>query len=336
MRSDLIARSLPGSDVDGLRRALLIAIACLPAVARAAAPARIAWLAPGTAGKQGHYVEAFRLGMRENGLAEGRDYVLDVQYAEGHYERFPAMADAALKRDPAVVIAVAVPAVRILQKATRTVPIVFVSTTDPVGSGLVASLARPGGNTTGICNQAEESVTKYIDLLREALPPAKRVAVLLNTANSANVKSFERVREFAQGLAITAEPFGAATPEELNAAFRAIAQYRPDALLMIADSMLFETHERIVAFALQERIATIAPTPEHGESGMLLAYGASRPEMYRRAAAYVRRILAGAKPADLPVEQPTRFDLVINQRTAKTLGVRIPNTVLLRADRVID
>jgi putative ABC transport system substrate-binding protein len=331
-----MAQRADPTGADPLRRALLAALACLPVAARAAVPARIAWLAPGTADKQGHYVEAFRQGMRDNGLVEGRDYLLEVQYAEGHYERFPAMADAALKRDPAVVIAVAVPAVRILQKATRSVPIVFISTTDPVGSGLVASLAHPGGNTTGICNQAEESVTKYVDLVREALPQATRVAVLINAANSANQKSFERVRDFARGSGIAAEPFGAATPEELAGTFRTIAQYRPDALLMIADSMLFDAHERIVAFALKERIATIAPTPEHGASGMLLAYGASRPEMYRRAATYVRKILAGAKPADLPVEQPTRFDLVVNQRTARALGVQIPRSVLMRADQVID
>jgi len=326
----------PASGVDGLRRTLLGAIAALPLVARAAAPARVAWLAPGTVAKQGHYVEAFRQGMRENGLVEGRDYLLDVQYAEGHYERFPAMIEAALKQAPAVIIGVTVPSIRAAQKATRTIPIVFISTTDPVGSGLIAGLAHPGGNTTGVSNQAEDSVTKYIDLLREALPQATRVAVLINAANSANQKSFERVRDFARGSGIAAEPFGAATPDELPATFRTIAQYRPDALLMIADSMLFDAHERIVAFALQERIATIAPTPEHGASGMLLAYGASRPEMYRRAATYVRKILAGAKPADLPVEQPTRFELVVNQKTARALGVQIPRSVLLRADQVID
>jgi putative ABC transport system substrate-binding protein len=304
--------------------------------ARAAPPARIAWLAPGSAAMQGHYVVSFREGMRENGLQEGRDYVLDVQYADGHYERFPAMVEAALQRDPAVMILVAIPSVRAAQRATRTVPIVFVSTTDPVGSGLVASLAQPGGNTTGISNQSEDAVTKYVDLLREALPQARRIAVLLNAANPGNVTQYQRLRGFAQDFGMTLEAFEVRTPEELDAAFQAIARYRPDVLLMIADSMLFQIHERIVAFALKERVPTIAPTPEHGESGMLFAYGASRPEMYRRAATYVRKILAGARPADLPVEQPTRFELAINLKTARALGIKVPQAILLRADRVIE
>jgi putative ABC transport system substrate-binding protein len=331
-----MVRSLRSDKIDCRRRALLLALAGTPALAWGAQPARIAWVAPGGAAKQGHYVDAFRQGMRDNGLIEGRDYVIDVQYAEGHYERFPAMVEAALKREPAAMIMVAVPSVRAAQRATRTVPIVFVSTTDPVGSGLVASLAHPGGNTTGITNQAEDAVTKYIDLLREAFPQARRIGVLLNPDNPANPRQFGRLRGFAQGFGVTADAFEVRNPEELDATFAAVARHRPDALLMIADSMLFETHERIVAFALKERLPTIAPTPEHGASGMLLAYGASRPEMYRRAATYVTKILAGAKPADLPVEQPTRFELVVNLRTAAALGVKIPQPLLLRADRVID
>jgi putative ABC transport system substrate-binding protein len=332
----MLVRPPLGNPVNRLRRVLLVALAALPAVARAAPPARVAWLAPGSAAKQGHYVVAFREGMRENGLQEGRDYVLDVQYADGHYERFPAMVEAALQRDPAVMIMVAIPSVRAAQRATRTVPIVFVSTTDPVGSGLVASLAQPGGNTTGISNQAEDAVTKYVDLLREALPQARRIAVLLNPANPGNVAQYQRLRGFAPEFGMTLEAFEARTPEELDAAFQAIARYRPDVLLMIADSMLFQIHERIVAFALKERLPTIAPTPEHGESGMLFAYGASRPEMYRRAATYVRKILAGARPADLPVEQPTRFELAVNLKTARALGIKVPQAILLRADRVIE
>ncbi|MBR0939030.1 ABC transporter substrate-binding protein [Bradyrhizobium jicamae] len=319
--------------VDRKRRGLLFALAYAPATARAEQPRRIAWLGPGSAEKQGHYVTSFKDGMRENNLFEGRDYILDVQYAEGHYDRFPAMVQAALGRDPAVIIVVTVASVRAAQLATRGVPIVFISTNDPVGSGLVASLARPGGNTTGISNQGE---SKYVDLLRDALPQARRVAVLMNPSNPSNPRLFQQLRETAQTLGITANAFEVLAPEQLDAAFKSIASFRPDALLMISDAVLFETHERIAAFALEERVPTIAPSPEQAEAGMLFGYGTSRPEMYRHAGTYVKKILAGAKPADLPIEQPTRFELVVNLKIAKALGLTIPETLLAIADKVIE
>jgi putative ABC transport system substrate-binding protein len=319
-----------------IRRALVVALTAFPVAGVAAPPPRIAWFSPGTAENQGHYETAFKQGMRDNGLAEGRDYVLEVQYAAGHYERFPSMIAEALARQPAVLVGVTIPSIKAAQQATRSVPIVFISTTDPVGNGLVASLSRPGGNTTGVSNQAQSAITKYVDLVREALPSARRIAVLLNPANTFSVGQFELLRAFAQEGGMSAAPFEARTPEDLDATFAAIARHRPDVLLLIADSMLFEVHKRIVAFAREQRLPTIAPTPEHGASGMLFAYGASRPEMYRRAATYVARILNGARPADLPVEQPTRFELVVNLRTAEALAVKVPYSVMLRADRVIE
>jgi putative ABC transport system substrate-binding protein len=321
---------------DRRRRALLFALAFAPSIARADQLQRIAWLSPGSAEEQGHYIASFKEGMRENNLHEGKDYILDVQYAEGHYDRFPAMVEVALGRDPAVIIVVTIASVQAAQRATRSIPIVFISTNDPVGSGLVASLARPGGNVTGISNEAEDAVTKYVDLLRDALPQARRVAVLMNPNNPSNPKLFQRLRARAQNLGITANAFEALTPEALDAAFQAIVRFRPDALLMISDAMLFDTKERIATFALQERMPTIAPSPEQAESGMLFAYGTSRPEMYRHAATYVKKILAGVNPADLPVEQPTRFDLVVNLKTAKALGLNVPEPVLARANRVIE
>jgi putative ABC transport system substrate-binding protein len=205
-----------------------------------------------------------------------------------------------------------------------------------VGSGLVASLAKPGGNTTGVSNQAEDAATKYIELAREALPQARRLALLFNAGNTSNTRQFELMRGFARDRGMAVEPFGIRAPEELEQAFGSIARYRPDALVMVADSMLFDVHRRIAAFALKEMLPTIAPTPEHGEAGMLFAYGASRPEMYRRAAVYVKKILSGAKPADLPVEQPTRLELVVNLKTAAALRLKVPHGILLRADRVIE
>ncbi len=318
------------------RRELLVALAFVPAVARAEQPKRVAWLSPGSAEKQGHYIASFKRGMGENNLVEGRDYVLDLQYAAGHYDRFPAMVEAALARGPAVIIVVTIASVQAAQQATRTVPIVFISTNDPVGSGLVATLARPGGNTTGISNQAEDAVYKYVDLLRDALPQARRVAVLMDPGNPSNPRLFQRVRSAAQNLGITATAFEALAPEGLDAAFQSIARFRPDALLMIPDAMLFETHGRIAAFALEQRLPTIAPSSEQADAGMLFGYGTSRPEMYRHAATYVKKILAGVKPADLPVEQPTQFELVVNLKTARALGVTLPPTLLARANRVIE
>ena len=302
----------------------------------AEAPARIAWIGPSDAAGQALYIAAFKEGMRANGMVDGKNYFVDAQYADGHYDRFPAMVAAALKRDPAVIIAITIASVRAGQEATRTVPIVFVSTNDPVGSGLIANLARPGGNTTGISNQAEDVIVKYVELLRDTLPQTKRIAVLLNPGNPSNPRMFERVRAAAQGYGISAAAYEAASPEAIDPALERIARQRPDALLMNSDAMLFQHRQRIAAFALNERLPSISPSPENAEAGFLLAYGADRPDMYRRAAAYVKKILAGAKPGDLPVEQPTKFTLVINLKTAKALGLTVPQSLLLRADAVIE
>ena len=321
------------------RRNLLFALGAsalaVAAPMRAQALPRIAWIGPSDAAGQVRYIAAFKEGMRENGLLDGKDYVLDAQYADGHYDRFPAMVDAALKRDPALIVVITIASVRAAQQATKAVPIVFVSTNDPLGSGLVASLARPGGNTTGISNQAEDVIVKYVELLREALPQTKRVAVLLNPGNPSNLRMFERVRGSAHDRGISVTAYEAGSPEAIDAALERIARQRPDALLPNSDAMLLQYRDRIAAFALKERLPSIGTSPETAKSGYLLAYGANRPDMYRRAATYARKILAGAKPADLPVEQPTKFELVINLKTAKALGVTIPQSLLLSADEVI-
>ena len=315
---------------------LAIALTLATAVASAQpSPARIAWIGPSDAAGQAKYIASFKDGMSDNGLVEGRNYVLDAQYADGHYDRFPAMIDAALKRDPALIMAITIASVRAAQLATNSVPIVFMSTNDPVGSGLVASLARPGGNTTGISNQAEDVIVKYVELVHATLPRAKRVAVLLNPDNPSNQRMFELVRAAADASGMTAVAYEAASPEAIDSALDAIARQRPDALIQNSDAMLIQHRDRIAAFALKQRIPAIGTSPEAADSGYLLAYGADRLEIYRRAANYARKILAGARPADLPVEQPTRFKLIINLKTAKALGLTIPQSLLLRADEVI-
>ena len=316
--------------------ALLIALCGIgQAQTRGSTPALIAWVWPGSAENSVAFLSAFRQGMRENGLSEGKHFVIEQRFGEGRYERFPALVDELLKHDPAVIMVVTIASVQAAQKATRTVPIVFVSTNDPVGSGLVDSLARPGGNTTGVSNQNEDVIPKYLELVRETLPRASRIAVLSNPGNRSNPKMSARVRDLAAGFGIAARVFEATSPEGLDAALSAMAEYRPDAMLTVPDSLFNDQRDRVGAFTLKNRIPTFTQQSEMVVSGSLMSYGTQRRELYRRAATYVKKILAGAKPADLPVEQPTEFELVINLKTAKALGLTIPQSLLLRADEVI-
>jgi putative ABC transport system substrate-binding protein len=309
---------------------LLIAVPCW-----AQAPSRIAFLWPGSPEGSAVSLAAFREGMRENGMVEGTDYVLDERYASGKYEQLPALAGELVKRNPAILMASVIAGVRAAQQATKTVPIIFVASNDPVGSGLVASLAHPGGNTTGFTSQNEDASNKNIELLREVLPRASRIAVLSNPKNPTNPKMFERMRIAASTLGITARAFEAASPEGLAAAFSAITQYRPDALVVLGEAMFYDQRGPISKFATSQKIPTIAVYSEFVTSGCLMSFGVNRPELYRRSTIYVKKILEGAKPADLPVEQPTKFELAVNLKTAKELGITVPQSVVLRADEVI-
>ncbi len=313
--------------------ALVLALLAAPSWAQA--PPRIAWLWPGTPEGQAPAVSAFKDGMRENGLVEGKDYALDERYAAGRYDRCPALVDELLTREPAILMANTIASVQAAQRATKTVPIIFVNTNDPVGSGLVPSLAHPGGNTTGLSTQNEDVVEKYVELLHEVLPHASRLAVLSNPDNPSCPRMFERVRAAATALGITARAFEVTSPNGLKPVFSAITQYRPDALLVLPDAMFYDQRAPICAFATKQRIPAFVKDDESVTAGCLLSYGSSRREVFRRSAIYVKKILAGAKPTDLPVEQPTKFDLVINLKTAKALGLTIPQSLLMRADEVI-
>ena len=301
-----------------------------------APPARIGILLSFSAAASATRLAAFKQGMRENGLIEGKHYVLDLVSADGQSERFPALVKDLLQRAPAVIMVAAIVATRAAQQATRTVPIVMITATDPVGSGLVASLARPGGNTTGLSNQVEDTTAKYVEFVREALPRAKRIALLINPGNPSHPKLGEQVSAAALKFGIETHAFEAATPAALEATFAAIARQRPDALVVMLDAMLIGEHQRISAFALKHRIAAFGSPAEFAEAGSLLSYGPSSLDMYRRSATYVKKILAGAKPADLPIEQPTKFEMVINLKTAKALGIKIPYALLIQAERVIE
>lgn len=323
-------------NLRALLAAALLLLSALTPPATAQTPPRIAFIGPSSAAYTAPRLAAFRDGMRDNGLVEGKHYVIEARFADGDYARFPALTRELLQRNPAVILTPTIASVRVAQQASSTVPIVFPSLNDPVGSGVVASLARPGGNTTGLSTQAEDIMAKYMEFVRETLPRAKRVAVLLNPGNPSHPKMFEQVRTVAGGFGINVRAFETATPAALEAAFTAMAQHRPDALVVVRDAMLQDLHARISAFGLKSRIAVFGPTSEYVDSGSLLAYASSPIDMYRRSATYVAKILAGAKPADLPVEQPTIFEMVINLRTAKALGIKFPQTVLLRAERVVE
>ncbi len=299
------------------------------------APARIAWLGPGTASSDRPNRDAFKLGLQENGLREGRDYVLDDRYADGHYERFPEITREMLARQPAVLVVATISSVRAAQQLTKTVPIIFATLNDPVAAGLVASLARPGGNTTGISNLAEDPTGKLLETLRAAAPKVKRIGVLINPKNPSNLTMLGTTRTIGTTLGLTILEAELAQPEQLETVFAALVKQKPGALLVHSDAMVNGLRERISALALKHHLPGIG-VPEFVETGLLLGFGSSRTDNHRHAATYVKKILGGAKPADLPVEQASRAVLWANLKTAKALGIALPEAILLRADKVIE
>jgi putative ABC transport system substrate-binding protein len=310
-----------------------------PGAARAQQPARpvIGFLVSGSADSFAIFVDAFKQGMRDNGLVEDRDYILDLRFADGDYSRFPTLAAETVQRKPAAIIVTTISAARAAQRATATIPIVMTGLIDPVGLGLVASLARPGGNTTGLSNMAQDVMPKLVEILRAALSTIRVIAILFNPTNPANRELMSKeIPLQANSIGVTIRPVEFRGAAELEATFAALAQQRPEALVVVSDAALYDLRERISALALRHRIPTIAYVPEFTDVGALMSYGPPRRAMYRRSADYVKKILAGAKPADLPVEQPTQIELSINLQTAKTLGISIPDGLLARADRVIE
>jgi putative tryptophan/tyrosine transport system substrate-binding protein len=307
-----------------------------PAFGQAQQPARLAWIEPGAAATSTKYVAALRGGLTDNGLVEGRDYLLEMFFADGDYRRFPALTQAALARSPAILLVVTIASVRAAQQATKTVPIVFMSTNDPVGAGLIDSLARPGGNTTGVATMGDDTATKLVELVQSILPNARRLAMLINPLNATNRPIFEKVRAAGSTVGLDVRAIEVSAPEGLAAAFGSPAAARPDALLVGLDALLIQLASQIAALGLDRRIAVLGPSREQTVAGGLLSYGPLASDLVRRSAYYVKRILAGAKPADLPVEQPTRFELVINLNTAKAIDLTLPPALLARADEVIE
>jgi putative tryptophan/tyrosine transport system substrate-binding protein len=278
----------------------------------------------------------FVLGMRDLGYNEGRDYMLEVRYAAGRMESFEAFAKELVELPVDLIVAGGEAAIRAAKRATTQIPIVMTLSADPVGSGLVANLAHPGGNLTGMSALASDLAGKRVELLKELLPNARRVAVLWNPSNQSKVTEWKDTQNAAQSVGLMLLPFDAQTPAELDRAFAAIKREQPDAMLAFTESFTLAFRQPIGEFALANRFPMVAELREFAIAGGLASYGTSRADLWRRSAAYVAKILRGANPGDLPVEQPTRFDLVINLKVAKVLGLSIAPTMLTRADEVIE
>jgi putative ABC transport system substrate-binding protein len=297
---------------------------------------RIGYLESGSAAPGTPNVEAFRKGLRDLGWVEGQNIAIEVRYAAGKFDRLPALAAELVRLKVELIFASTTPGALAVKRATTTIPIVIGFVADPVKSGLVASLAHPEGNITGWTHQGLDLRAKYLDLLKEAVPRAHRIGALLNPANPVHVASVKNLEVGAQALKVQLQLAWVQDPKDLEEAFSALAHKGVDALAVLPEGMFLTHKELIIRLAARHRLPTLYGIIEFAEAGGLMAYGVELPDMFRRGAFFVDRILKGVKPADLPVEQPTRVDLVINSRTARALGLTIPQPLLLRADRVLE
>jgi putative tryptophan/tyrosine transport system substrate-binding protein len=335
------------------RRAFLaasIAATASPFVAAAQPPTkiwRIGYLGPVSPSAGAPLLDSFRQGLRELGYAEGQNISIDYRWAEGRPDRFPALAVELTQLKVDVIVTYNNAGVAALQRATRTIPIVFASVGDPVGSGYVASLARPGGNITGFTGLSEEVSPKWVELLREAVPTVFRVAVLTVSRTLAvypdrrecsdqNCRLWQQIEGAARAVKAIPQLHAIAGPDEIEHAFANLIKDRAQGLIVLPHAVTNANRARIASLAAGHRLPGMYPDSEYVEAGGLMSYAPNYSDQHRRAATFVDKILKGAKPADLPIEQPTKFELVVNMKTAKALGLTIPQLILARADRVID
>jgi putative tryptophan/tyrosine transport system substrate-binding protein len=281
------------------------------------------------------WVEAFQQGLRERGYVDGQNVVVEFRVTDGSLDQLPQLAEELVRSQVDILMVPNTPAALAAKQATSTIPIVMVAISDPVGNGLVASLARPGGNITGLVAFPPEFVGKQLEFLKEMLPTVSRVAVLWNPANPTVARMVREADVAAPALGVQLHRVEARGPDAFDSAFAAMTSAHVGALLVLGDAMMLPHRRRLAELAATSHLPTMYNLREFVEAGGLLSYGTSRPDVWRRAATYVDKILKGAKPADLPVEQPTRFELVINLKTAQALGITIPPTLLFLADEVI-
>jgi ABC-type uncharacterized transport system substrate-binding protein len=306
---------------------------------RATKVSRLGYLSPLSAANPYPPSEAFWQGLRDLGWIEGKNIAIEWRFAEGKAQRLPDLAAELVRLRVDLIFAETTPAARAAMQATATIPIVFSPVADPIGSGLVANLARPGGNITGSSFLGAELTRKRLELFKEAVPTMTRVGVLSHPGvpTEATRKSMlEEMEAAARALSVQLQRFEAQGPNDFGRAFAAMSRERVGGLILVPSGMFVDERRRIVDLAAKNRLPAMFFFREFAEAGGLMSYGPNFRELWRRAATYVDRILKGAKPSDLPVEQPTRFELMINLKTAKTVGLTIPQTILLQADQVIE
>ena len=280
-------------------------------------------------------VEAFREGLRELGYVEGQNLIIKFQWAEGQQGRYTVLAQELVRLKPDVILAAGTQGTLAAKQATRSIPIVTAVVGEPVAAGLASSLAKPGGNVTGLATLAPELEGKRLELFKEVVPKLSRVVALLNPTNPFTMIAWKAALPAAGTLGMKLQAVEVGDPNDLDRAFATIREARPDGLLVLPDRVLFTYRASIVRFMVKSRIPGMFPFREFAEEGGLMAYGPDYTDMYRRAATYVDKILKGAKPAELPIEQPTKFEMVVNLKAAKALGLTIPRSILLQANAVI-
>jgi putative ABC transport system substrate-binding protein len=297
---------------------------------------RIGFMGNSTAALETNLVDAFREGLRELGYEEGRNIAIEYRWAEGNYDRFPMLAAELIATKVDAIVTAGTPAALAVKSATTTVPLVMVAVGDPIGTGLVSSLARPGGNLTGLSSIAPDLEGKRLQLLREVLPALSHVAMFVNSLNPFHVSSMKQARAAAQAMGIKLQLHDIPKSEDLDDAFAAIRKERPDALLILADRVFLHNRQRMMDFINELRLPNVNAYKELVEAGGLMSYGPSYEDMHKRAAIYVDKILKGTKPADLPIEQPSKFTFIVNLKAAKALGVTVPSQLLGLADQLIE
>jgi putative ABC transport system substrate-binding protein len=323
------------------RRTFIAALggaAAWPVVARAQQPAKlptIGFLGPDSPSAQSEWTAAFVQRLREIGWIEGRTVAIEYRWGEGRTDHLAEIAAEFVQRKVDVIVTAGTAAVLAAKQATSVIPIVFATAGDPVGTGLVASLARPGGNVTGLSNQSAELPGKRLDLLRELIPTLRRLAIMANTGNPIGVREMSAVQTAAHTLGFEEVKLEIRAAEDIGPAIEALTA-RAEALYVVTDPLVNTNRIRINSLALGARVPTMHAERAYVEAGGLISYGPNFPDLFRRAGDYADKILRGAKPADIPVEQPTKIDLAINLKTAKALGVEVPPTLLARADEVIE
>ena len=325
-----------------IRRQILFAMSVCAVAPNLAFAQKKIWRIGFLAGRHLDFVESdysygpFTHGLRELGYVEGKAIAIEWRSAEGDYSRLSALAVQLVQANVDVIVTAGVAAAMAAQKASSTVPIVMLSVGDPVTIGLVKSLARPGGNSTGLTHMAVELGPKFMELLRTVVPNATRVSVLVNPGNRANVSALEEIQKAAARIGVKIQSVNAGSRQQIEAAFDAIARQRAEALILTLDPFFIQEKQLIAGLALKQRLPSLSANDEYVDAGGLMSYGPNIRDIYRRGATYVDKIIKGAKPGDLPVEQPTLFELTVNLKTAKALGVKMPNSVLVQATKVIE